>query len=582
MSSPPAHDLVGRKANGGAILSQIIDKMKSLLLPWLPPKGLEWAHIHAAAPRLPANIEDLEALQKQLMELKSVPSSAADSSRTLSAAGIPLLAQLLDAAEAVAVTAKVTEDGRLAAQLSTTFADRAASAAVAVDSRAWDEISTDQLYKYLVDPAFNPGPRPALFEPTEQPPPWLFKEEVPSTASRAPRGARGLALRVDSTDEEKQRRRGVAEDRWKHSGGVKGSRDFVVEGEPYRLRRRYGMIYQPGYKQALFKYHQYTLVILDGKRDHTAPGVLFHVLPHKLPGKPTKPKVKSTKKEAKLVTATTERRPKLNKMSRKPQVRPRAKTERRARRQIKKPSAKQVRKRNRGVQDTSKQISKKSRSEQDFFDVTDSTLPPLPDTLPSLPLLEVSSEALLLAAESKHRVTTRSRSAPKPQARSSSRSFEFLVTASRQKSREEEEEKQKGKRAKKTETLESGLVMPVKRLVNGKAVQQSARGLPPPSPSVARVTARALSASMATHDAAVKAKVISGWKSGPAADSSRSAGSVSSAASATSDTEMRMTRSRSRSENQLSGNWMNLNLSLDCMNSVDLADLPQLRSFPGN
>jgi len=138
-------------------------------------------------------------------------------------------------------------------------------------------LDTDAAISFLCDASYNPGGRPGLLKPAEHG--WLFKE---------PGRARGA-------------RRSAHEDRWKHSGGMKGAKDLYstpqtavaaptgVEG----VRRRNGVIQPPGKAGVAWRYHKYTLLRRKPASVAAVPGqpqrceweeepespVLFHVQP---------------------------------------------------------------------------------------------------------------------------------------------------------------------------------------------------------------------------------------------------------------------------------------------------------------
>jgi hypothetical protein len=108
----------------------------------------------------------------------------------------------------------------------------------------------------LMDPDFEPGPRPAFFDPAENR--WSFKERASSRCKR-------------STDE----------DRWRNSGGAKGSRDLPAGDRPL-VRRRYGRLSKADDKSDFYRYHEYSLLVESSEGGGTLTEMrnvtLFHVL----------------------------------------------------------------------------------------------------------------------------------------------------------------------------------------------------------------------------------------------------------------------------------------------------------------
>eukprot|EP01047_Picozoa_sp_COSAG01_P050715 COSAG01_NODE_5155_length_4447_cov_8.318767_2_plen_1089_part_00 len=125
----------------------------------------------------------------------------------------------------------------------------------------------------IKDTSFQPGPRPAIFDPNGAR--WVYKETI--SEGEGPSGAarRTLSRNVSTP----------ISDRWHNSGGAKNSRDLPVV-HPV-VRRRYGAVeprHSPG---PGYVYHEYML--LDLSRPPTADGkmvsdrhiILYHVMPRR-------------------------------------------------------------------------------------------------------------------------------------------------------------------------------------------------------------------------------------------------------------------------------------------------------------
>jgi hypothetical protein len=118
-----------------------------------------------------------------------------------------------------------------------------------------------EVVRMLTDTAFCPGPRPSIFDVRQAR--WLFKE---------------LAVG--------RKKRCVQDDRWRNSGGAKGSRTLPAGGPP-QIRRRYGAICKSRNPQTVgLRYHEYSLLNVDptlGEPQENRDAILFHVIPPFLP-----------------------------------------------------------------------------------------------------------------------------------------------------------------------------------------------------------------------------------------------------------------------------------------------------------
>eukprot|EP01043_Picozoa_sp_COSAG02_P020401 COSAG02_NODE_1006_length_15265_cov_58.666886_4_plen_491_part_00 len=127
------------------------------------------------------------------------------------------------------------------------------------------EVKTvEEIISRICSNEYQPGHRPGLLCPSVQA--HWYKE---------PGRSRGRSRRT---------RRGLHCDRWKHSGGPRSAKDFLVDAvSSVAVRRRTGAIFPPGKSVAAWRYHQYTLL----KRKGVAAGyswvedidspILFHL-----------------------------------------------------------------------------------------------------------------------------------------------------------------------------------------------------------------------------------------------------------------------------------------------------------------